>query len=125
MTKSQGQKALDLARAYLHHIYDTGDFVQLRLILDKDLQFEGTYFNYTSADEYLEVFEDGDESLVAFDYEIRHEYCDENSACIIYDLIKPSGKNAMAQVFRAKGGKIATILLIFDGRTFEEEVEDL
>jgi len=117
-------KPIELVEKYMECLYDTGDLTEMRKVLADNLHFKGTYSEHDTAEEYIEGFEG--EDMSAFSYNMLYTFEKDNTVCFIYNLLKPSGPLEMAQVFEIEEGKIKNILLLFDGREFDdiEEIED-
>ena len=114
--------SLEIAEKYMNCLFNSGDMVELRGLLDDDLCFKGTFFEYDSADEYMEGFED--DNFTGFSYEILSSFEKNNEACIVYNIVKPSGKLICAQLFKCEDGKINEMTLIFDGAQAEDAEAD-
>lgn len=107
---------LELAKKYMDCVFKTGDLEELRSILSDELQFKGPFFNYNTADDYVNSLRN--DPPKNFDYKILNSYADNSSACLIYRFSKPGVSTTMSQTFEALDGKISSILLIFDTRAF-------
>ena len=108
---------LKLAEKYMDCVFKTGDLEVLRNILADDLKFSGPFFNFDSADDYVNSLRN--DSPEDFEYEIIKRYEDNTSACILYQFSKPGISTSMTQTFWTKNGKISSIMLIFDTGAFQ------
>jgi hypothetical protein len=107
---------LDLALNYMEIFYSDSDIEALGQILAKNLSFEGPFFQFDSAEDYLNSLRgDSREGLA---YELIKSFADEASACLIYQFSKPGISMPMAQMFETDGDKIGKIVLIFDTGAF-------
>ena len=107
---------LDLATKYMDCVFKSIDFVQLRYILEDDLRFKGPFFEFNSADDYVNSLRV--DPPVGFDYQIIRTYADKTSACLVYKFSKPGVTTIMVQIFETENEKIKSILLVFDRAAF-------
>ena len=107
---------LKLAEQYMNCVYKTGDWEALRNILADDLKFSGPYFNFDSADEYVNSLRN--DPPKDFEYQMIKNYEDISSACLVYQFSKPGISTSMSQTFWTNDGKITRILLVFDTGAF-------
>ena len=112
-------KPLELAKKYMDCVFKTGDYEELRNILADNFQFSGPFYNFDTADAYIDSLRT--DPPVDFDYEIIKSYSDNLSACLIYKFSKPGVSTTMAQMFNITNGKIRSILLLFDTDTFRSK----
>jgi hypothetical protein len=110
---------IDLAEKYMDCVFKTGNLEELRKILSDDLQFRGPFFNFNSADTYVDSLKN--DPPVDFKYEIIKSYANDSSACLIYQFSKPGVSTSMTQIFETVDGKINSILLIFDTGAFRSK----
>ena len=110
---------LKLAKKYMDCVFKTGDLETLRNILADDLKFNGSLFNFDSADDYVNSLQN--DPPKDFEYEIIKSYEDNTSACMVYLFSKPGISTFMTQTFWTSKGKITRILLIFDTVAFKPE----
>ena len=115
-------RPLELAQKYMDIVFSTGDFDQLRNILSDDLQFSGPFFNFDSADNYVNSLRN--DPPENFEYEIIKSYADSSSACLVYQFSKPGVSTTMIQTFETIDGKICSILLIFDTGAFRPDLKE-
>lgn len=107
---------LDLALKYMEIFYSNTDIETLGQILTADLSFEGPFFQFDCADDYLESVRDDPREGLA--YELIRSFEDSSSACLVYQFSKPGISIPMAQLFEIEDGKISRIVLIFDTGAF-------
>lgn len=110
---------LELAEKYMNCVFKTGDLEELRNILSDDLQFSGPFFNFDSADKYVNSLRNNPPE--DFEYDIMKSYADNSSACLVYQFSKPGVSTSMVQTFGTIDGKISSILLIFDTGAFRTD----
>ncbi len=109
---------LDLAIKYMEIFYDSGDFEELKQYLSDDLIFEGPFYSYNNANDYIAAMQA--DPPKKFEYELLSQYEDETSACLIYKFSKPGISTIMAQTFEVNAkNKISRILLVFDTTLFK------
>jgi len=109
-------KPLDLAFKYMEIFYSDSDIEALGQILAKNLTFEGPFFQFDSAEDYLDSLR-GD-SREGLSYDLIKSFENESSACLIYQFSKPDISIPMAQMFEIDGDKIGKIVLVFDTGAF-------
>lgn len=107
---------LDLALKYMEIFFSGRDIGELRPLLSKDFSFQGPFYTFTTAEDYIT-------SLSAdppkdFEYEIIQTFENESHACLVFQFSKPGVSTPMAQLFRISEGKICRILLVFDTGVF-------
>lgn len=111
-------KPLELALAYMRIVFSTGKMDALSDLLADNLQFQGPFFNFNKASDYIKsMLQNPPEG---FEYQIIKTIVDETSACLIYQFSKPGVSTIMTQVFETSNGKIDKIWLVFDSKAFEE-----
>jgi len=109
---------LDLATKYMEIFYDEGDFEELREYLSDDLVFDGPFYSYDNANDYIAAMQA--DPPRGFAYELRKQYEDRSSACLIYNFSKPGVSTIMVQTFELNAkNKISRILLVFDTALFK------
>jgi hypothetical protein len=109
-------KPKDLAEIYMKSFFGFEPLEAMRPILAEDLVFEGPFLNSFTAKEYLDSLHAN--PPVDVHYIIEKAYQDENSACLVYQFIKPGVNTRMAQTFEIEDGKIHKIKLVFDTAAF-------
>ncbi|MCG8436220.1 MAG: hypothetical protein MJA83_19550 [Gammaproteobacteria bacterium] len=110
------EKPLVVALKYMKIFYAGREIESLGAILDKDLVFEGPFYKFNSADEYLRSLQlDPPKNMK---YEILHAFEKDSSVCLIYRFSKAEVSTYMAQLFETNLGKIKRIILIFDSAAF-------
>jgi len=93
-----------------------GDVDALAPLLTPDLKFKGPFFNFDSADAYLNSLKNG--PLEKCGYQMLSITEGKDSVSINYDYEKSDRTIAIAQLFKFSNQKIQEILLVFDGRGF-------
>ena len=116
-------KPLDLALRYMEIIYSEEGPQALKEILAEDVRFEGPFFEFDTADDYIAAMEKYPPK--DFQYDLVHSYEDQNSACLIYHFTKPGVKTPMMQFFEVDNQRITRILLIFDSAPFTGSIKSL
>ncbi len=111
-------KPLELALEYLNIFFNTGNPDTLSQICQDDLQFEGPFYRYRTAEDYIAALK-SDPPLQA-DFEIINQFETQSAACVVYKFTKPGVATTMAQLFEVRDGKIQRILLVFDSGAFQK-----
>ncbi len=107
---------LELAHKYMEIFFSGGDIEELGHIFSKDFTFSGPFYEFDSAEAYLDSLRsDPPEN---FCYELIRSFENESSACLVYQFSKTGISTPMAQMFEVSNGKICKILLIFDTGPF-------
>ena len=107
-----------LALKYMNIFYSNADIDALRPILAENLRFEGPFYQFDTAEAYLNSLRDDSRDGLA--YQLIKSFSGESSACLIYRFSKPGLSTPMAQLFEVKGDKISRITLIFDTQLFHK-----
>ena len=110
-------RPIDLANQYMDIFFGGGSPEQLHHICHPDMIFQGPFVQFNSAPAYIESLKNDPSREMS--YQLLHSYEDESSACLIYQFNKGKLSTPMMQYFETNNGKISRILLIFDGRPFE------
>ncbi|MEW8506086.1 MAG: hypothetical protein AB2598_05240 [Candidatus Thiodiazotropha sp.] len=105
-----------LVRKYMSCFFGEEPIENMRELLAHDLEFYGPFYEFGSADAYLESLRENPPEEMS--YEILKEYSDSNSCCLIYRFKKEDLETVMSQTFEARDNKISKILLIFDTSKF-------
>lgn len=103
---------LELAHRYLKAFIGELPLDDMRLVLSKDLVFEGPFISCSNASDYIDSLKKN--PLENASFRILDEFENENSACILYELVKPEVILPIAQWFKSENGKIVEIRVIFD-----------
>ncbi|MDY6993668.1 MAG: hypothetical protein SVR94_13840 [Pseudomonadota bacterium] len=113
--------ALALAQQYMELVFTRGDFIALRPLLADSLSFQGPWYCFNTADDYINaLLSDPPQD---FAYKMLKTYEDDTSACLVYQFIKPGVATIMMQLFEIKDDKINSILLLFDTAAFNNHLE--
>lgn len=107
---------LDLTLKYMDILYNGGDLDELAGILWKDLKFEGPFYRFDSAVDYINSLKS--DPPVDFEYRLIRVFESAGSVNLIYEFIKGNICTPMSQLFEFESGKIYRILLIFDTAPF-------
>lgn len=105
----------EIAQEYLK-CFCEGNVSGLIPLLAPQLQFNGTFYNYNSAAEYLNSLRNDPPEKCT--YTVLSITENDDSVAVFYEYGKPGGAIKIAQLFKIKNQKIKEILLIFDGRGF-------
>ena len=111
-------EALDLALRYMEIFYSGRNIDALRPLLANDFIFEGPFYQFDSADGYLDSL--SKDPPINMKYEIIYSFEKETRVCLIYRFSKKGISTIMTQVFEMSGQKIQKIILIFDSNPFRE-----
>ncbi|MEM9024851.1 MAG: nuclear transport factor 2 family protein [Bacteroidota bacterium] len=114
---------VERARLYLDVIFVSRAWERLRSVMTDDCSFKGPFFQFESADEYIDVMRSDppDES----EYELVETFQNESSVCVWYRFSKPDLTSMMAQRFVIRDQKIHHIDLVFDAVDFAPEVKGM
>ena len=107
---------LDMARKYMTILFDKGDLNELANVLAENLYFSGPFYEFHSADAYIDALKSGPPR--DFQYEMIGAYEDGTTACLMYQFQKPGVSVPMAQYFETRHDRISRILLVFDTAPF-------
>lgn len=108
--------SLELAHKYMEIFYSGRDPEELRDIFSVDLTFKGPFFEFDTAESYIDSLKaDPPEGM---HYRIISAYESGTSACLIYEFSKSGVCIPMAQMFEVADDRISSILLIFDTGAF-------
>ena len=107
---------LELTLKYMASFYGDAPLELMESLLAEDLVFKGPFFEFNSAEAYIESLKKDPPRDVK--YKILQTYEKENSVCLIYQFSKPGVETLMAQTFEVKDNKITKIDLIFDTKAF-------
>ena len=106
----------DIAKKYMEIFYSGKNIEELNPLLAPNLKFEGPFYKFNSAEEYLNSLKK--DPPKAMRYEIIQSFEKGSSVCLIYQFSKPGVSVTMAQLFEMGNDKITKILLIFDTSAF-------
>ena len=93
-----------------------GDVGALAPLLTPDLKLKGPFYQFGSADAYLDSLRN--DPLEKCGYRVISVTEDADSVSIYYDYEKSDRTITIAQLFKFSNQKIQEILLVFDGRGF-------
>ncbi len=107
---------LETALKYMDIFYSGGDFDGLAEIFSVDLQFEGPFFRFDSAADYINNLKS--DPPVGCEYRLIRVFESTGSVNLIYEFIKGEFRTPMSQLFEFENDRITRILLIFDTAGF-------
>jgi len=93
-----------------------GDVDALVPLLTPELKFKGPFYEFGSADAYLDSLRNDPPEQCG--YRVISVTEDADSVSIYYDYEKSDRTITIAQLFKFTNQKIREILLVFDGRGF-------
>lgn len=107
---------LETALKYMEIFFSGENIDELRSLLTDDFKFEGPFYQFDTADDYIgSLKKDPPEK---FGFEILHSFESESAVCLVYQFSKPGISTPMTQVFQFRENKICKIVLIFDSGIF-------
>ncbi len=91
-----------------------------RLCLAADLGFQGPIDTFSSADDFIATLTGFAQMLTRVD--LLQELYTDDAASLLYDCVtnSPAGTIRTAEYFWLRGGKIASIRLVFDATTLRQ-----
>ncbi|QUR68266.1 nuclear transport factor 2 family protein [Mycobacterium spongiae] len=97
-----------------HESWTRGDMVTARSHLADDLDFQGSIDTFTNADDFIATLTGFAQMLTRVD--LLAQFYSDDGAALLYDCVtnSPAGTIRTAEFFGLRGGKIATIRLVFD-----------
>jgi hypothetical protein len=110
-------KHADLALKYLEIFFSGGGFEALNEIFAEDLRFEGPFYRFDTARDYIDSLKS--DPPIGCKYKLLRTCEDTGSVTVIYEFRKGNLITPMSQMFEIENGKISKILLIFDTGKFE------
>jgi hypothetical protein len=94
-----------------------GDFTTARKLLNDNLEFRGPFDTFHKADDLVHALEKLHAIVERID--VKKVFEDGNEVGVFCDLVtKPLGPSFVAEWYQVKGGKIASIRIVFDARPF-------
>lgn len=109
-------KPLDTALKYMDILYSGKDIEMLRNILSEELIFKGPFFEFDTAEDYINSLKS--DPPIGFKYELLYTFEESSVVCLIYQFSKPGIQTPMTQLFEFREDKICKTLLIFDTSQF-------
>ncbi len=100
---------------YLAH-FCAGNVDGVASLLAVDLDFKGPFHQFSLSADYVQSLRDAPPDQCA--YHVLAVTEGENSVSIYYDYQKESGALTVAQLFGFTDGRISSMLLVFDTRSF-------
>jgi hypothetical protein len=105
----------EIIDAYMEHLRSKNLTEQRKLLRD-DLNFEGPFDRFNSADEYHQALS----HLVPMldDVQVKRVFVDDADVCVIYDMVTstPVGTAPVVEWHTVDGDKISDIRVYFDAR---------
>src|SRR6266516_1037427 len=93
------------------------DFERARSLLNVDASFEGPIDSFSDADSYIASLKQL--SGIVTGAEKQKVFVDGDDVCVIYDLkTAPVPSSRTCEWYRVRGGKIASVSVVFDARPF-------
>ena len=115
-------KPLELALKYMEIFFSGKDFDDLHQLFSKKFSLKGPFCEFDTATEYINALKS--DPPAGLKYSMIQSYENANSACLVYEFLKPGITVPMAQQFEVSNGKIDKILLIFDAGAFSSDGEN-
>jgi hypothetical protein len=100
-----------------------GDINGIEHLLSADLRFRGPFYEFNSAEEYITSLLSNPPERCGFNILSITE--GDDSLAVFYDYKKPEGVIRIAQLFKFKELLISEMLLVFDGRGFDQQQQNL
>jgi ketosteroid isomerase-like protein len=104
--------------ARYHEAWKRQDFDAARAQLHDDLSFRGPFDTFERADDFIRAVA-GLAPIVA-GIELRRTFANGDEVCLLYDMVTntPAGTQPIAEWYRVRGDKIASIQAYFDSQPF-------
>ena len=95
-----------------------GDFASARALMRDDMTFQGPFDTFHTADAYLVPLKQLATIIERID--LKKVFVDGDDVCVLYDMVTntPAGTAFIAEWYQVRGGKIASLRAVFDGRPF-------
>ena len=95
-----------------------GDFVTARKLMQDDMTFQGPIDTFHQADDYLESLKKLASIIQRID--VKRVFAEGDDVCVLYEMVTntPAGTAFIAEWYQVKGGKIASLRVVFDARPF-------
>lgn len=107
---------LDVALRYMEIFYSGQELERLDAIMADDLRFEGPFFRFDSAHDYISSLLS--DPPVGCEYRLLYSFEEGPMVNLIYEFSKPNIHTTMSQLFEVQDGKITFVRLIFDSGAF-------
>ena len=110
-------KTADIVNAYQHAL-GQGDIAGARKLLSDKLSFRGPFDSFEAPEPYLEALKKLHPMVKGV--KVHKLFVDESDACLLYDMetSTPAGTAFIAEWYKVRDGKIASIRVVFDARPF-------
>ena len=95
-----------------------GDFATARKLMQDDMSFQGPIDTLHQADDYLESLKRLASIIQRID--VKRLFAEGDDGCVLYEMVTntPAGTAFIAEWYQVKGGKIASLRVVFDARPF-------
>src|SRR5262249_6044262 len=95
-----------------------GDFAAARKLVQDNLAFRGPLETFDKPEPYLESLKKLHH--IGQRVDMHKNFYDGNDVCLLYDMVTntPAGTAFIAEWYQVRGGKIASIRVVFDARPF-------
>jgi ketosteroid isomerase-like protein len=105
-----------------HDAWKNHDYEHARALLHDDLSFRGPFDTFERADDFIETIK-GLAPIVE-DVHVRRRFADGDDVCLIFDMVTAgAGTRPIAEWYSVRGGRIASLRVIFDARPFAALLE--
>jgi limonene-1,2-epoxide hydrolase len=112
----QMPKSQDVVLSY-QKAMQRGDFSTARGLLHDNLEFRGPFDTFGKADDYIHALQKL--STIVDHVDILKVFEDGSDVCLLCDLVtKTVGTSFVAEWYKVKDGKIASVRAVFDARPF-------
>jgi ketosteroid isomerase-like protein len=108
---------LEIVQSFKQYV-GKGDVAAARQLLHDDLSFRGPFDAFDRPEPYLAALQKLHPIVARVD--VKKIFVDGNDVCMFYDMVtnSPAGTAFIAEWLQVKGGKIASIRVVFDARPF-------
>lgn len=95
-----------------------GDWKGARGFLADEISFVGPFDTFSKPDDYLGALQKLHHIVEKVD--TKKVFADGDDVCMLYDMVTntPAGTAFISEWFKVKGGKIASVRVVFDARPF-------
>jgi hypothetical protein len=104
--------------AALQKAMGAGDFAAARKLMHDDMTFKGPIDSFSRPEPYLESLKKLHSIVKSIS--VHKMFVDGNDVCLLYDMEtdSPAGTAFIAEWLHVRGGKIASVRVVFDARPF-------
>lgn len=107
---------LETALKYMDILFSDGDLDELAGIFSDEFLFEGPFYTFDSASDYINSLRS--DPPTGFEFRLIRAFESTGSVNLVYEFAKGNIITPMSQFFEFEGGRISRILLIFDTADF-------